>query len=864
MTLLDTIRAFLGLSLTRAAIVPAPEVKQIPQRPGISHGRVAGKPRAEAHLGLLRRSPNLYAAVTQRALSVATYPPIILNNGRTVAATGAYSWGRDFMLLLGAPSPMEVDDIFPRQTGIGLLAQVVADLLMVGDAYVVPTLTSAGRPIALTRLHPRCVSLRRLSSGDYVDYMPTAGGRVTTYPAGQVAHLRLLSAASGGAEEMGLGAGESLEALVNAGAEAVEKAGVLISNGGVDIILKPNSPAGAAMLMDEATREQIVERARTALEGGHDGQRRIMALGGDFTLEPAGFEPADLQATDLLTAAHDAELSAVGVTPIMVGGQSTNFATAAMQLRVQYELDSSLVEVLSASLLTPLARAFARAASRTTDPSAFTATLDLATHPGAMAMRTEAIGRMERLILMGWSPEQAARVEGIDLPRPEGQPAAPAPTAPKPAASAQGEPTVVGEGAARAALPWLRAAAPVATPAPLTREVASFPQSMIRAFRTGLRWEDDGFAGDGLKPETVRRASWAVETGGPPSDAWVVEASAWHRRHHPDSVRPIDDRKADPSPLDVATALWGILSADDAAWWDRQRESLGAERIAAAEEAIRAAEGATTAARSASWADIDRARAPRQARLRDAARATQMDELAAYQRRIRATLPAAVTGERADGGTRARLVSYGAIDWAEVLGATADARDRWARGLEPQWLASWEEAAAGALPGYDLRVPMPTATAETLAELEAGAAAVADYSRERVRLHVEAGIRDGLSVVDIAESLREDQAFAAFRALRIARTETIRADSAGVQARAAEAGRVGVPVEQEWMSDPMAALWDRRHDRLDAERRPIGGTWRTPLGVETRGPGLSGDPGEDCNCVCATSLRVLPARPGSV
>lgn len=69
MTLLGSIRAFFGLSVaTRAAIVPAPEVKQIPQRPGISHGRVAGKPRAEAHLGLLRRSPNLYAAVTQRAL----------------------------------------------------------------------------------------------------------------------------------------------------------------------------------------------------------------------------------------------------------------------------------------------------------------------------------------------------------------------------------------------------------------------------------------------------------------------------------------------------------------------------------------------------------------------------------------------------------------------------------------------------------------------------------------------------------------------------------------------------------------------------------------------------------------------------
>jgi hypothetical protein len=203
-------------------------------------------------------------------------------------------------------------------------------------------------------------------------------------------------------------------------------------------------------------------------------------------------------------------------------------------------------------------------------------------------------------------------------------------------------------------------------------------------------------------------------------------------------------------------------------------------------------------------------------------------------------------------------VSYGAVDWAEVLGSLTDARARWLDGLSPSWVASWEEAAATALPGYDLQVPLPAFTEATLAELESGAAAVADYSRERVRLHVEAGIRDGLSVVDIAETLRQDQAFEAFRALRIARTETIRSDSAGVQARGAEATRVGVEVEQGWLSDPMAAMWDRRHDRLDGETRPLGGTWRTPLGVETRGPGLSGDPGEDCNCVCATALVVKP------
>jgi len=101
-----------------------------------------------------------------------------------------------------------------------------------------------------------------------------------------------------------------------------------------------------------------------------------------------------------------------------------------------------------------------------------------------------------------------------------------------------------------------------------------FPARMIRAFKVGLKWHSEGFSGDGLKPETVRRAQGVVDGDTTPSDDWVKEASAWHSRHHSNGVSKIDARKADPVPLDVATALWGILGPSDAKWWDNQAQEL--------------------------------------------------------------------------------------------------------------------------------------------------------------------------------------------------------------------------------------------------------------------------------------------------
>jgi len=90
----------------------------------------------------------------------------------------------------------------------------------------------------------------------------------------------------------------------------------------------------------------------------------------------------------------------------------------------------------------------------------------------------------------------------------------------------------------------------------------------------------------------------------------------------------------------------------------------------------------------------------------------------------------------------------------------------------------------------------------------------------------------------------------------IARTETVRAQSEGTSARYEAAAAAGVQLEQEWLSARDSHVRDS-HRALDGQRVPVGATWSIPGGPETRGPGLSGDPGEDINCRCAVSPVVV-------
>lgn len=439
---LDAVSGFTRASLSALGVGRSP-----PQSPGASYSVVATRPRAQDHLQQMSLSPAVYAAVQRRSRVLADAPIVVLR-GEERVDPAKEAWAGEFLSLLQYPDPEELASrgdptgLAPVYTGEHLIAQGVADYLLTGCAWIIPTAADSKRIVGLTRAHPR--TMRIVQGGDYVEQV--VPGRVTRYPRRGVFCLRSVSWQSSGEGELGVGAGEVLMPYVSAERTAMEKTAAVIDQGGADVIVTSNTPAGLAFLSNPANRDKVrkdVEAALAMREGS-----RVIVISGDLVAKPSGFTPAEIQAPELMTAARDAELMALGVTPVAIGLGTANFATAALQYRVQAELDESLAGVFESFLLRPLAQHYARAIGKgTIDARRITARIDLSTHPGYAYARTEAIKRMNDLVeVHGYTTEQAAAIEGQPFPKPLGTPRPKAATAPGAAAE-----IVQGDGAQRAA-----------------------------------------------------------------------------------------------------------------------------------------------------------------------------------------------------------------------------------------------------------------------------------------------------------------------------------------------------------------------------------------------------------------------------
>lgn len=91
------------------------------------------------------------------------------------------------------------------------------------------------------------------------------------------------------------------------------------------------------------------------------------------------------------------------------------------------------------------------------------------------------------------------------------------------------------------------------------------PQYMRDAAQQGLKYYEEGLAGDGLTPKTVREAR-AMARGTVSNDKWV-RVAAWIARHLPDLDAPDADPNSDgyPSAGVVAHLLWGSGPSKEAA-----------------------------------------------------------------------------------------------------------------------------------------------------------------------------------------------------------------------------------------------------------------------------------------------------------
>jgi len=93
---------------------------------------------------------------------------------------------------------------------------------------------------------------------------------------------------------------------------------------------------------------------------------------------------------------------------------------------------------------------------------------------------------------------------------------------------------------------------------------------MAAAAREGLRLHEAGRSGDGLKPETVRRAGIISRREALTPDH-VIEMSAWFARKASDKT-PGWDKRGEETPAYVSWQLWGGDAARD--WSTAKAEAL--------------------------------------------------------------------------------------------------------------------------------------------------------------------------------------------------------------------------------------------------------------------------------------------------
>lgn len=494
--------------LYRSTLAALGVSKIAPLQPGASYRTVTtAASSAEADLAQIAQSPTVYAAVMRRATSFAGFPIRVYEGyGMGDVTTTALdpdkvSWVASFIRLLETPEPGDLGALFPTMPGEGMVAQLVADLLLTGTAFAIPTASANGKSIiGLSRVHPALMTLA--NGGTHWEYR--VNGQRTLYDRGAVCCIRLLSWQATGQAAFGVGAATVLRDIVAAESEAFRQTANVIAQGGADVFVTGKSASGIASMSNAAYREKVVADVCAALAAKNG--RRVIGIGGDIEVASSGLTPADIRAPELQPIAKGAELMALGCVPIAVGSESSTYAGGVIQQREQLGHDEGLAALFEGYMLRPLAQAFARAGGEK-NPSRFTARFDLSQHPGAAYIRTEAIDRMVKLVDLGFGVLQAASIEGQDLPKPEGPPR------PKTMAGSSA-PSIVGAGD-------VAAVASSGSVGAKARELADmFPGPIVRAASEG----DD------------RAAAWrAREDARAPHDSAIATAAERQQARELDS-----------------------------------------------------------------------------------------------------------------------------------------------------------------------------------------------------------------------------------------------------------------------------------------------------------------------------------------
>jgi len=117
----------------------------------------------------------------------------------------------------------------------------------------------------------------------------------------------------------------------------------------------------------------------------------------------------------------------------------------------------------------------------------------------------------------------------------------------------------------------------------LSTEELTPPEAVQAEALKGVALHEAGRSGDGIKPETIRRAN-SIANGEPQSEQWVTsEAPAWFARHEADWEEGVDDVPGQESPGYVAWLLWGGEAGSE---WVEEMQQLYLVRRAQEEGSV--------------------------------------------------------------------------------------------------------------------------------------------------------------------------------------------------------------------------------------------------------------------------------------
>ena len=284
-----------------------------------------------------------------------------------------------------------------RTPGLLLRRQVIVDLVLVGNAYLL--IAGQPEPRALIRLHPERVKIIPTSDGQCGEYEFNGAGEMVRYSFDQVLHVRLPSWQQTPAMLYGTGAIEALQHDLNTDLAASKLAASSAATG---------LPTGIISPSEEGDRwsSQQISQLRAGFEKQLKSKSGTVILGAGVEYMQLSQTLRDMEYQNTRLLARESVLASFGVPPSRVGLPNANYATAMAQGRLYWEGLQGRAALID-NELTRLARMFP-------DSETVRVVHDFSEVDALQESRTERVNRVQAWWLMGVSLSEAAALEGFD------------------------------------------------------------------------------------------------------------------------------------------------------------------------------------------------------------------------------------------------------------------------------------------------------------------------------------------------------------------------------------------------------------------------------------------------------------------